>query len=123
MRETSGTLLVRPSSVSPGYASAPSYPTPTMADVLRAAGRPDWPGYVGAPRLAAGAFGAKALLDANERPAKLAQEILDGKDAATIPRRRVTNSDSEQTKVDAAAEANDGKLEAQQNDWLEKRKQ
>jgi hypothetical protein len=65
----------------------------------------------------------RALLDANERLAKLAQEILDGKDAATIPRRRVTNSDPEQTKVDAAAAAYDAKLEAQRNEWLKKRKQ
>jgi creatinine amidohydrolase/Fe(II)-dependent formamide hydrolase-like protein len=124
MLETSYTLFLRPSAVQPGYSGATSYGSSTMADVLRTAERRDWPGYVGAPRLATAAFGAKALQDATERLAKLATQILDGRDPQAIPRRDdVISSGAEQRKVDAQATAYDAELEKKQTEWLRKRNQ
>lgn len=121
MLETSYTLFLRPSAISSAYADAPSYTAPTMADVLRVAEGRDWAGYVGAPRLATAALGAQALRDASGRIAKLAMEILDGKDPQSIPRRADTvKSDPEQEKVDAAATSFDAELEKKQTDWLKK---
>ena len=85
--------------------------------------RPDWPGYVGAPRLATAALGAQALTDATERITNLASEVLDGRDPGSFPRRDdVLHSGPEQDKVDAAATAYDKALEVKQTEWLKRRK-
>jgi creatinine amidohydrolase len=124
MLETSYTLFLRPSAVQPGYSGAVSYGSSTMADVLRVAERPGWPGYVGAPRLATAAFGAQALRDATERITKIATQILDGRNPDSFPRREdVVESGPEQGKVDAAATAYDAALQKKQTDWLKTRKQ
>lgn len=119
MLETSYTLFLRPSAVQPGYSGATSYGSSTMTDVLQVAQRRDWPGYVGAPRLATAAFGAQAMQDAVKRITRIATDILDGLDPQSIPRREdVINSGPEQQKVDAAASAYDAALEKKQTEWL-----
>jgi creatinine amidohydrolase/Fe(II)-dependent formamide hydrolase-like protein len=124
MLETSYLLFLRPSAIQAGYSDAPSYGSSTMGDVLRAAERPDWPGYVGAPRFATAARGAQALRDATGRITQLVTEILAGRDARSIPRRdEVVHSGPEQEKVDAAATSYDAALEKKQDEWLRKRKQ
>jgi len=123
MLETSYTLFLRPSAVAPEYSAATTHGNSTMSDVLRVAKMPDWPGYVGAPRLANAALGAQALRDATERITKIASEVLDGRDARSIPRRDdVLHSGPEQNEVDAAATAYDAALEKKQAEWLARRK-
>jgi len=48
--ETSRVMVVRPDLVPPSVASAPSVPARDLPELYRLAARPDWPGYVGAPR-------------------------------------------------------------------------
>ena len=121
MLETSFMLFLRPFATSPAYADARSNTAPTMTDVVRVAEASDWAGYVGAPRLATAALGAQALRDLSGRIAKLAMEILDGRDPQSIPRRAdVVKSGPEQERVDTAATSSDAELEKTQTDWLKK---
>jgi creatinine amidohydrolase/Fe(II)-dependent formamide hydrolase-like protein len=121
MLETSWTLFLRPSAVSPDYASAPSITTSTMTAILESAAKPGWAGYVGAPKLAKASLGAQAVKDLAERINNLSLGVLDGNDVRSISRfTDMVKDDPDQKRVDAAAGRSDAELEKKQTDWLKK---
>jgi creatinine amidohydrolase/Fe(II)-dependent formamide hydrolase-like protein len=92
--ETSRMLFVRPDLVGRGFRQLAPIPIPPAAmrgglaalaglDALRA---PDWPGYVGSPRLATAAFGEAEMRARAARATAAALRILDGLDDRTLPR-------------------------------------
>jgi creatinine amidohydrolase/Fe(II)-dependent formamide hydrolase-like protein len=80
MSETSRILFLRPDLVAPGYASAPPNTADAPADAARIARAPGWQGYIGSPRLASSAFGAREMRQRAELYNRTALAVLDGAD-------------------------------------------
>jgi creatinine amidohydrolase/Fe(II)-dependent formamide hydrolase-like protein len=121
--ETSGIQFLRPDLVPDAVSSAPDRSGETMADLIRLARAPDWPGYLGAPRLATAAQGARATQAGAAAAISHALKILDGLDPRTI--RRI--SDIFRNQPESAALAENGRREEQrrqatQDAWLARRR-
>jgi creatinine amidohydrolase/Fe(II)-dependent formamide hydrolase-like protein len=117
LSETSRVLFLRPDLVAPAYRGAPSLGAATPADLGRIAGGADWPGYLGAPRLATAAFGAAVMQARADRFNTLALRILDGLDERTIPR-YADAAVRQQAEVVAGSLRDDAQREARQEAWL-----
>ncbi len=117
--ETSRLLFLRHDLVAPGYRTLMPLAANDPAELFKVAGATSWPGYVGSPRLATVAYGAKLQHHRAERNATLALAILDGLDEREIPRYAglimsdavVTNALAPSTKYDQA-------VERKQRDWM-----
>jgi creatinine amidohydrolase/Fe(II)-dependent formamide hydrolase-like protein len=86
MDEHSLMLYLRPDLVAPDHRQAPPVSGATYAEAFAVAGRPGWPGYLGAPHLASAAFGERIWRAFAEATIKTSVEILDGKDPGSYPR-------------------------------------
>lgn len=79
-------LHLRPDLVAPGYRSAPSVTGANYDESFAAARRPDWPGYIGAPRHASADLGRTIWTAFADAALKTTIEVLDGTDPTTYPR-------------------------------------
>ncbi|SRR6266702_285753 len=117
MVETSWILALNPAAVSKDYKSAKPLPGANLDQLKKIASASDWPGYFGAPGLASAALGQKEydrwLLRGNE----LISSVLNGK-----PYRNLSRLGNVDDPADAAAVANNERLERQHDAWLSKKK-
>ena len=85
--ETSVMLFLRPDLVSPAYGTLPPLTVNNRADQFSIARADGWPGYLGSPRLASAAYGARRQAWRSGLINALALAILDGTlDERDIPR-------------------------------------
>jgi len=82
MSETSRILFLRPDLVAPAYATAAPNTADAPADAARIARAPGWQGYIGSPRLATSAFGAREMRERADLFNRAALAVLDGADPA-----------------------------------------
>ncbi|HEU4560037.1 MAG TPA: creatininase family protein [Longimicrobium sp.] len=83
--EGSRVLFLRPDLVDPAHVNAPSIPA-TPPEWRTVGARPDWPGYIGAPRFATRALGRWEWARHSSACMAMANRLLDGTDERTIPR-------------------------------------
>jgi len=79
-------LHLQPNLVAPDYQQAPPVTGSSYADSVAAARQEDWPGYIGAPRLANAALGRRIWTSFSATALKTTIEILEGADPAKYPR-------------------------------------
>jgi ketosteroid isomerase-like protein len=79
-------LHLQPTLVAPDYQQAPTVTGGTYAGSVAAATQKDWPGYIGAPRLATAALGRNIWTSLSASALKTTLEILAGADPAKYPR-------------------------------------
>lgn len=113
--ETSGIQFLRPDLVPAAVSGAVDRRGETMADLVRLAREPEWPGYFGAPRLATAAQGARAAAAGAAAATSYAFRILDGLDPRTVPR----ISDAFRGQPETAALAADGVREEQRRQAIQ----
>ena len=86
MDETSLMLYLRPELVAPGYRTAPVVTGKTTQESFAVARRPDWPGYLGSPRLGTAALGEQIWKSFAAAATKVTLDVLDGTDPAQYTR-------------------------------------
>jgi creatinine amidohydrolase len=79
-------LHLQPNLVAADYQQAPTVTGASYAESVAAARRPDWPGYLGAPRVGNAALGRAIWTSFSAAALKATLEILDGADPARYPR-------------------------------------
>jgi creatinine amidohydrolase/Fe(II)-dependent formamide hydrolase-like protein/ketosteroid isomerase-like protein len=79
-------LHLQPNLVAADYQQAPAVTGSTYAESVAAARQNDWPGYLGAPRLANAALGRSIWTSLSASAIKTTLEILAGADPAKYPR-------------------------------------
>ena len=79
-------LHLQPQLVSPAFRSAKSVTGSTYDESFAASTQEDWPGYIGAPRLASAALGRHIWTSFSTAALKTTLEILNGTDPSTYPR-------------------------------------
>jgi creatinine amidohydrolase len=79
-------LHLQPNLVAPDYLKAPSVTGSSYAESVAAAKQQDWPGYIGAPRVASAELGRGIWTSFSAAALKTTLEILDGVDPATYQR-------------------------------------
>ena len=122
MSETSRILFLRPDLVPLSYLSAKPFTANNPFEAVRLAKSRDWLGYIGSPRLATAAYGARAMRrDANEYN-RLALAILDGLDERTITRvSDVAFKNKDVAAVEAGTSKHYAEIERKQAEWMKKR--
>ena len=78
LEETSRLLFLRPDLVNPVYRTLPPFAANSPTDLFRVSKAPNWPGYIGSPRLATASYGAQLQQNRSARDNALAIAILDG---------------------------------------------
>jgi creatinine amidohydrolase/Fe(II)-dependent formamide hydrolase-like protein len=86
MDETSLMLHLKPDLVSPEYRNAPIVTGQTLEESFQVAARPDWPGYLGSPRLATAALGERIWTSFSAAAAKVMLAVLEGGDPGQYQR-------------------------------------
>jgi creatinine amidohydrolase/Fe(II)-dependent formamide hydrolase-like protein len=123
MDEHSLMLHLRPDLVEPGYKSAPIVTGATAQASLEIARRPDWPGYLGSPRLASADVGQRIWTSFATAAVAHMIKILDGTDPRRLPRygdlMRKNPVFQEWIKT---GETRDAERQARQQAWLAKRR-
>ncbi len=117
MVETSWILALNPTAVATDYKAAKPLPGQSMDQLEKIASASDWPGYFGAPGLASASLGHRAYDRWLQRGKELISSILNGNAYRNLS--RLGNVDDP---ADAAAVANNERLERQHNAWLSKKK-
>ena len=84
--EHSMMLFLEPKLVAADYRTARSITGANYDESFAATRRPDWPGYIGAPRLGNAALGKRIWNGFSAAALKTTVEILKGKDPASYPR-------------------------------------
>jgi len=79
-------LHLRPELVARDYTSAKSVTTSSYAEGFAAARQPDWPGYIGAPRIGNAELGRRIWTSFSAAALKTTLEILDGADPKSYQR-------------------------------------
>lgn len=117
--ETSLTMALRPDLVSAAVARAPSLGAREIPDLFRIASRPDWPGYLGAPRYATPDLGRR-LIDAESGSlVALALRLLDGQtDERQMPRSADLAQNPAVAKALEPAFQRDAAIAKRQQEWL-----
>lgn len=85
-QESSRTLYLRPDLVDSAYRRAPDVTAADLGAWRAAASKPDWPGYVGAPRFTSLELGRWIYRNESAGCTALALRLLDGTDERTVPR-------------------------------------
>lgn len=85
-QETSRLIFLRPDLVNPIYRTLPPVAANNPIELFKVAKVPNWLGYIGSPRLATAAYGARLQQYRSARANALAIAILDGLDEREIPR-------------------------------------
>lgn len=119
MDETSLMLFVQPRLVSPAFKNAPPVTGQSLSQSVEVAQQPEWPGYLGSPRLASAALGEKIMKALTAAFAKHALEILDGADPGQFSRYGdLLEKVPAYAAIDANALANERLLAQKQAAWL-----
>ena len=122
MNETSQMLFLRPDLVQPGYKTAQPHSGANWRDLVNRGAEPNWPGYLGSPRLATAARGAEIMRTRAQELSALALRILDGFDFRTLQRTSVQQQTDEAIRdYDAAANAHARQIQQQQDSWLQRK--
>lgn len=120
--ETSRTLFMRPDLVAPGFRAAPPQTARVPEDLPKVAGREDWPGYFGSPRLARPDIGAKYMIQRVEALIEFALSILDGRDYSDVARRgAMGGAPAAFQMLDETILGSARRWEEQQERWLRER--
>ncbi len=85
-QETSRLIFLRPDLVDPSYRTLPPVAANNPIELFQVAKAPNWLGYIGSPRLATAAYGARLQQYRAMQNNALAIAILDGLDEREIPR-------------------------------------
>jgi creatinine amidohydrolase/Fe(II)-dependent formamide hydrolase-like protein len=119
LAETSQVMALRPDLVSRTVSDAPSFGPADPAALGSVVARPDWPGYVGAPRYATADLGRSLTQTENEWFVTQALRILDGKaDERQMPRASAATQDEAFMKVLEPAKQRDAAMARRQREWL-----
>ena len=123
-QETSRLMFLRPDLIGPGYRELPSLAANDPAELFRLARTSNWRGYIGSPRLARAAHGARLQHYWATRNSVLALAILDGLDEGAIPRySRLMLSDKTVMNALEGATKYETEVERKQREWITKREQ
>ena len=123
MDEHSLMLHLRPDLVAPGYTTAPIVTGATPQASLEIARKPDWPGYLGSPRLATAQIGERIWTTFAAAAVDHMLKIVDGADPRQFPRyadllrKNPVFADWIKT-----GEARDADRRTRQQEWLAKRR-
>lgn len=79
-------LFLQPNLVSPGFRQAKGFTGANYAESFALAAQPDWPGYIGAPRIASTTLGRHIWQSFSAATVKTTLEILNGRDPSTYQR-------------------------------------
>jgi creatinine amidohydrolase len=115
-------LHLKPSLVAPGYARAPAVAGATMQESFDVARKPDWPGYIGSPRLATAALGRTIWTAFAAAAVTHMLAVVDGADPAQYQRYAdllFRNPLYQKEWIEPAA-ARDEALGAKERAWLER---
>ena len=117
--ETSRVMVVRPDLVPPSVASAPSVPARDLPELYRLAARPDWPGYVGAPRHATPDLGRRIFEADTAGLVSIALRLLDGEaDERKIARLAAMMENPDVAKVLERSKQRDAAIAKRQQEWI-----
>jgi creatinine amidohydrolase len=119
MDETSWMLFLRPDLVNPTHRGAAPLASMEMEELIRIAEQAEWPGYLGSPRLARAAHGARIWQQASSVVIELALQILDGRDEREI--RRFSDEMLESpadVRLDRASLEHEARMQRRQGAWL-----
>ena len=120
-QETSRLIFLRPDLVDPIYRMLPPLAANDPAELFRVAGAPNWPGYVGSPRLATAAHGARLQQYRATQNSVLALAILGGLDEREIPRySRFMLNDKTVVNALEGATKYEAEVERKQREWMKK---
>jgi len=86
MDETSLMLYLRPELVEADYRHAPVVTGTTLDASMQVAREPEWPGYLGSPRVATRQIGEGIWKALSAAAAEYTDKVLDGEDIAGIKR-------------------------------------
>jgi len=121
--ETSRLLFLRPDLVNPSYRTLPSFAANNPLELFQVARAANWSGYIGSPRLATAAYGARSQQYRSALANALAIAILDGfLDEREIP--RYANFMLGNETVVKALEGSskyDAEVERKQREWMKKK--
>lgn len=122
LEETSRALFLRPDLVNPIYTTLPPFDADKPVDLFRVSKAPNWPGYLGSPRLAKVNYGAQLQQYRSARDIALAIAILDGLDEREIPRYSTFMlSDKTVSKELEGATTYDAEVGRKQQHWMIKK--
>jgi len=116
-------LYLKPELVAPGYREAPPRAGRSTRESFDLAKQPDWPGYLGSPRLATRALGERIWKAFAAAANDQALRILDGADPSRIPRYvdlLEKNAIYQQDWI-TPSRAHDDALDAKQREWLNRK--
>jgi len=119
MDETSLMLYLKPELVSPAYRRAPIHTGATLDESMNVAHEPEWPGYVGSPRLGTRELGEKIWKALSAAAVEYSLKVLDGDDPAKYPRYGdLLSKVPAYVKVDQGAIDAEKAIERKQSEWL-----
>ncbi len=121
--ETSRLLFLRPNLVNPVYRTLPPIAANDLDELFHIAKVPNWLGYIGSPRLATAAYGARSQQYSATRTNALAIAILDGVlDEQAIPRyANFMLDDKTVVKALETSSKYDAEVEQKQREWMKKK--
>ena len=121
--ETSEILFLRPDLVPPTLVNARTHAVSDWSEMEGLSRAPGWPGYVGAPRLATAAQGARIIGAAIGAIVSQALRILDGEDPSAIPRVGDAAGDPPaMIAADLDAARHEATLRQRQEEWLARKR-
>jgi creatinine amidohydrolase/Fe(II)-dependent formamide hydrolase-like protein len=121
MDETSWMLFLKPALVDPAFRQARPAAAATMEGLVPVAKAPDWPGYLGSPRLATASHGAAVVSAVAARAIQSAMQVLDGTDPRKLERfATVMERSPTDVLLDAASLQAEAQRERRQQAWIAK---
>lgn len=122
MEETSRLLFLRPDLVNPIYRTLTPFSANNPAELFRISKAPNWPGYIGSPRLATANYGAQLQQYRSARDNALAIAILDGLDDRELPRySRFMLSDKPVANALDGSTKHEDEVERKQREWMKRK--
>lgn len=121
--ETSRLIFLRPDLVNPGYRTLPPFAANNPVELFQVAKAPNWLGYIGSPRLATAAYGARLQQYQTALANALAIAILDGLlDEREIPRyANFMLSNGTVAKELEGSSRYEAEVERKQREWMKKK--
>jgi len=117
--ETSRVMAVRPNLVPSSVASAPSVSARDLPELFRLAARPDWPGYVGAPRHATPDLGRRIFEADTGGLVAIALRLLDGEaDERKTARLAALAENPDVAKVLERSKQRNAGIAKRQQEWI-----
>jgi len=117
--ETSRIMAVRPDLVPSTVAQAPSVTGRDLPELFRLAARPEWPGYVGAPRHATPVLGRRIMEADTAWLVSIALRLLDGEaDERKIARLAALMQNPDVAKVLERSKQRDAAIAKRQQVWV-----